>query len=93
MRPRPIGALTETAKDGRPVLHYRSVSVVRRPYLLTFASGNVYPLTSEEAQRLIDEYPIVTATRHRVTLRGDDGTISHITPATLGGGDAFEVTK
>jgi hypothetical protein len=93
MRRRPIDDLTETAPDGRPILHYRSVSVVRRPYLLTFASGNRYPLTSEDAQRLIDEYPIITATRNRVTLRGDDGTRSTITPATIGGGVAFEVTK
>ena len=92
-RRRPIADLTETAPDGRPILRYASVSTVRRPYLLTFASGNAYLLTSEDAQRLIDEYPILTATKYRVVLRGDDGTRSTVTPATLGGGLAFEVVK
>lgn len=69
------------------------IHTVSRPYLLMFASGNAYALTSEEAQRLIDEYPAVKATRNRVTLRGDDGTVSTITPATLGGGPAFDITK
>jgi hypothetical protein len=69
-----------------------TVSVVRRPYLLRFASGNAYILTSDEAQRLIDEYPIESANRNRVTLRGDEGTRSTLTAANLGG-IAFEGTK
>lgn len=69
------------------------VSTVRRPYLLTFESGNSYVLSSIEAQRLIDSYPAVKATRNRITLRGDDGTLATIQAATYGGGFAFEVSK
>ena len=72
------------------------ISTVARPYILTFlASGTSYPLTSDEAQRLLDEYPAVKATRNRVVLPG------HNTPdpkqrvvlqaATLGGGPAFKI--
>lgn len=70
------------------------ISTVARPYLLTFrATGTTYPLTSEEAQRLLDEYPAVTATRYRVVLQGHNtGKASERTvlqPATRGGGPAF----
>lgn len=69
-----------------------------RPYVLTFhATGTAYPLTSEEAQRLIDEYPIVRATRQRVILAGhntaDARQRTSIQPATRGGGPGFEVTR
>lgn len=69
------------------------VQTTERPYILLFASGNQYRLTSEEAQRLIDSYPVVEASRNQVSLRGDDGTVSKLTPATIGGGNAFEVTR
>lgn len=67
---------------------------VARPYTLTFhATGQSYPLTSEEAQRLLDEYPAVSATRNRVVLHGhntsDPKQRTSIRPATLGGGPAF----
>ena len=75
-----------------------NVHTVKRPYTLTFrATGQRYPLTSDEAQRLIDEYPVVTATRNRVVLQGHNtGKASErttITPATVGGGPAFTVSR
>ena len=69
------------------------ITTMARPYTLTFASGNRYPLTSDEAQRLIDNYPAVNATKNRVVLLGDDGTRSIIMAATLGGGPAFLLEK
>ena len=74
------------------------ISTVDRPYILTFhASGHSYPLTSTEAQRLIDEYPSVTATRNRVVLQGHNTTHASgrtsIRPATIGGGPAFIVER
>lgn len=74
------------------------ISTVARPYILTFnASGHSYPLTSEDAQRLLDEYPAVTATRNRVVLQGHNTSRaserSVIRPATLGGGPAFVIEK
>jgi hypothetical protein len=69
------------------------VQTVARPYTLTFQETRTsYPLSSVEAQRLIDNYPVISATRNRVVLRGD-GTTSVLTPATLGGGNAFVVEK
>lgn len=74
------------------------VSTVPRPYVLTFhSSGHSYPLTSEEAQRLLDEYPAVYASAQRVVLPGHntDRAAERCTlrPATLGGGPAFIVTR
>lgn len=74
------------------------ISTVERPYLLTFhASGHTYPLTSEEAQRLLDEYPAVRATKYRVVLPGHNTSRvaerSTIRPATLGGGPAFVIER
>ncbi len=70
------------------------VYALARPFTLTFsATGQRYPLTSEEVQRLLDSYAIVRATRNRVTLRGDDGRTAQVTAATLGGGPAFEIEK
>jgi hypothetical protein len=74
------------------------VMVVARPYLLTFlATNTTYPLTSDEAQRLLDEYPIVLATRNRVVLQGhntsDPKQRCLIEPATRGGGSAFVIHK
>lgn len=73
------------------------ITTVARPYTLTFlATGTSYPLTSEDAQRLLDEYPAITATRNRVVLQGhntpDPKQRTVIRPATLGGGPAFVVT-
>jgi hypothetical protein len=70
------------------------ITTVQRPYLLTFhATGTTYPLTSDDAQRLLDEYPAVTATRNRVVLPGHNSTNAAerctIRPATIGGGPAF----
>jgi hypothetical protein len=72
------------------------VTVTARPYVITFhATGTTYPLTSEDAQRLLDEYPAVLATRHRVVLPGhntaDPKQRTTIRPATRGGGAAFIV--
>ena len=68
------------------------VTVVARPYVLTFqSSGNSYPTTSEDAQRLIDGYPVLTATKYRVVLRGESGERCVLRPATVGGGPAFTV--
>lgn len=76
------------------------ISVVQRPYILTFhATGTSYPLTSEEAQRLIDEYPAGIATRNRVVLPGHNlpwsraGERCTIRPATIGGGPAFVIDR
>lgn len=74
------------------------ILVVDRPYLLTFlSSGHTYPLTSAEAQRLLDEYPAVRATRNRVVLPGHNTSQaserSIIRPATVGGGPAFIITR
>jgi len=70
------------------------ISTVPRPYILTFhATQTTYPLTSEEAQRLLDEYPAVTATSQRVVLPGhntpDPQQRVTLQPATRGGGPAF----
>lgn len=74
------------------------ISVVQRPYILTFhATGTSYPLTSTEAQRLLDEYPAVTATRTRVVLpghnTGDPKQRCTLRPATVGGGIAFVIDR
>lgn len=70
-----------------------TITTVARPYVLTFSTGNGYLLNSDEAQRLLDAYPAMRATRNRVVLRGDDGTRSMLSPATHGGGPAFIVTR
>lgn len=74
-----------------------TITAVDRPFLLTFhASGHTYPLTSTEAQRLLDEYPAVRATKYRVVLTGhntsDPQQRCTITPATRGGGPAFIIS-
>jgi hypothetical protein len=75
-----------------------TIRTVARPYVLTFhASGHSYPISSEEAQRLIDAYPAISATRNKVVLQGHNtaraAERSSIRPATLGGGIAFEVRR
>lgn len=70
------------------------VETVARPYTLTFtATDTAYPLTRDDADRLIAAYPVVKATCNRVTLRADDGHHCIISPATLGGGPAFIVNR
>lgn len=71
------------------------VQTVSRPYQLVFhGSGNVYMLTSEEVQRLIDSHPIVSATKYRVVLQGYNARErTSIRPATIGGGAAFIVER
>jgi len=72
----------------------RQIRTVDRPYLLTFhATQTTYPLSSAEAQRLLDEYPAVTANSRRVVLPGhntaDPRQRCTLQPTTAGGGPAF----
>ena len=72
------------------------IYTVPRPYLITFhATGSTYPLTSDDAQRLLDEYPAVRATSAYVVLQGEGKPYpmnrTTIRPATAGGGVAFIV--
>lgn len=74
------------------------ITTVQRPYTLTFLySGSVYPLTSEEAQRLLDAYPAHSATKYKVVLVGhntpDPKQRTVLRPATRGGGPAFLISK
>lgn len=70
------------------------VHAKQRPMVLTFeATGSAYPISSDEAQTLIDQYPVLKASSNRVILRADDGHKTIISPATLGGGNAFEIVK
>lgn len=74
------------------------ITAADRPFTLTFhGTGQRYPLTRDEAQRLLDEYPAVLATRNRVILPGhntsDPGQRATIKPATLGGGPAFTIER
>lgn len=70
------------------------IQTVPRPYILTFSqSGNAYPLTSDEAQALIDTYPVIRASRNVVRLKSEGTGYAQLNPATLGGGSAFVVTR
>lgn len=74
------------------------ITVYPRPYVLTFqATGTSYPLTAEDAQRVLDEYPAVRATRNRVVLPGhntsDPQQRCTLRPATIGGGPGFKVRR
>lgn len=74
-----------------------SIHTTSRPYILTFlATGTSYPLTSADAQRLLDEYPAVSATRNRVVLQGHNASDPKqrctLQPATRGGGAAFIIS-
>jgi hypothetical protein len=74
------------------------ITAVQRPFILTFrATGTSYPLTSAEAQNLLDEYPAVSATRNHVVLPGhntpDAKQRVDLRPATRGGGPAFIVGR
>lgn len=78
------------AEATRPKGYAMAIYATKRPYTLTFqATGTSYPLTSEDAQRLIDEYPATKTSANRVDLRADDGTTCTLRPATLSGGPAF----
>jgi hypothetical protein len=74
------------------------IHTVARPYLLTFhSSGHTYPLTSDEAQRLLDAYPARRATSQSVVLMGHNSSHAYdrttIRPATRGGGPALLLIK
>jgi hypothetical protein len=68
------------------------VTVTQRPYIMT-SHGVSFPLSSEEAQRLLDAYPVESFSPNRVTLQVTAVTVGELRPATLGGGDAFEVQR
>ncbi len=75
-----------------------TITTVPRPYLMTFvSSGHTYLLTQDEAQRVLDEYPAVRATKYRVILQGhntpDPKQRTILRPATLGGGPAFVISR
>lgn len=75
-----------------------TITALPRPFILTFlATGTSHPLTAEEAQRLLDEYPAVMATRNKVVLQGhntpDPKQRTVLRPATLGGGPAFAIER
>lgn len=64
------------------------VYAVDRTYILSYRDGCAFSLTSEEAQRLLDAYP--------VTVRGGEAHLKDgamLSPATLGGGPAFLVYR
>lgn len=74
------------------------ITAVQRPFILTFhASGHSHRLTSDEAQRLLDEYPAVSATKYRVVLPGHNtarvAERATLRPATVGGGPAFIIER
>jgi len=74
------------------------IQTVSRPYIMTFhATGTSYPITSDDAQRAINEYPVVAATRNRVILQGHNTLDAKqrviIRPATAGGGPAFLIER
>lgn len=69
------------------------IQTVSRLYVITFlATGASYLITSDDAQRLINAYPIVAATRNRVIVQGDDQR-TILRPATAGGGPAFLIER
>lgn len=74
------------------------ITAAARPFALTFhCSGHTFPITAEEAQRLLDEQGIHRATRNRVVFHGHNTSraIERATlrPATLGGGPAFTIDR
>jgi hypothetical protein len=75
-----------------------TITAIDRPFVVTFlATGTSYPMAADECQRLLNEYPAVTATRNRVVLHGhntpDPRRRVVIRPATVGGGPAFVVVR
>lgn len=71
------------------------IRTVDRPYTLTFvATGQSYPLTSEEAQRLLDVQYVISATRNRVVFYETNSKRRVVLlPATRGGGVAFIIER
>lgn len=70
------------------------IKTTPRPYILTFrSSGHSYTIAADEAQRLLDAYPAVTATSRKVVLVGHNSAHAYdrtvLTPATRGSGPAF----
>lgn len=75
-----------------------TITAAARPYLLTFvATGTTYAVSSDEAQRLLDEYPAVTARPNKVVLQGHNSSRASdrtvLQPATRGGGPAFMIDR
>jgi len=74
-----------------------TVTTVDRPYLMTLPQrgyGISFPLSSTEAQEMLDHNPVITATRERVVLHDvNNARWIELTPATLGGGAAFVLTR
>lgn len=77
----------------------KHIRTLVRPYGLLFfgRDGSTHPLSSEEAQRLIDSaladgesLKVTRASRARVDFESADGTRSMLYATTLGGGPAFE---
>jgi hypothetical protein len=68
------------------------VQTVKRPYTMVTASGS-YPLSSEDAQRLIATSPIHKASPWKVTLGNAKDQSVEIIAATVGGGPAFIVER
>jgi hypothetical protein len=73
------------------------ITATARPFILEFtASGNIYPITSEEAQNLLDAYPAVHVSSNVVVLQGHNTADAMqrciLRPATHGGGPAFVIT-
>ena len=73
-----------------------TVSALSRPFLLSFTGPGrplmQFAIGSDEANSVLRCFPIIRATAHKVVLRHVNGTF-FLTPATLGGGPAFEVAK
>lgn len=74
------------------------ITADRRLFTLTFlATGTSYPMTSEEAQRLLDEYPAYSATKYKVVLYGhntpDPKQRTVLRPASRDGNPAFLITN
>lgn len=72
-----------------------NIVVTDRPYHLRVRRRSaVFPLTAVEVRRLLDSYPVLTVKPYRLTLQGTDDIAFDVTPATLGGGEAFiKVTR
>jgi len=69
------------------------VYAVDRPYILSYRDGKAFLLTGEEAQRILDAYP-ATVRGSVVYLKDEEGEIiATLSPATLGGGPAFQVYR
>jgi hypothetical protein len=68
------------------------ITVVQRPYLVTVGE-QTYPISSDQAQLLIDSWPVISVRANRVVLLGVNGSHNVLVPATVGGGAAFYESK